>query len=129
MQEHGQNGKIILDPRMTKQESLHERDYYVLAETNVKQRHWQQKPLLNKLGFPEPGELVEDEQLAAENREHAKKQQQEEMQKKMQEQQHHYTPGLMPNLFPPGNARGHERSTLETIKEKLTPSFLSREQG
>lgn len=129
MQEHGQNGKIILDPRMTKQESLHERDYYVLAETNVKQRHWQQKPLLNKLGFPEPGELVEDEQLAAENRERAKKQQQEEMQKKMQEQQHHYTPGLMPNLFPPGNARGHERSTLETIKEKLTPSFLSREQG
>lgn len=125
MQEHGQIGKIILDPRMTKQESFHERDYYVLAERNVKQRHWQQKPLLNKLGFPEPGQLVEDEELAAENKERARQQQQEEMQKKLQEQQQHTT-GLMPNLFPVGGTRG---STLETIKEKLTPSFLSREPG
>ncbi|XP_046444248.1 synaptic vesicle membrane protein VAT-1 homolog-like [Daphnia pulex] len=129
MQEHGQNGKIILDPRMTKQESLHERDYYVLAERNVKQRHWQEKPLLNKLGFPEPGELVEDEELAAENKERARQQQQEEMQKKILEQQQQHTTGLMPNLFPVGSSRGHERSTLDTIKEKLTPSFLSRESA
>jgi hypothetical protein len=130
MQEHGQNGKIILDPRMTKQESLHERDYYVLAERNVKQRHWQEKPLLNKLGFPEPGELVEDEELAAENKERARQQQQEEMQKKiLEQQQQQHTTGLMPNLFPVGSARGHERSTLDTIKEKLTPSFFSRETG
>ena len=31
------------------QDSLDERDYYLLAEKNVKQRRRQQKPLLHKL--------------------------------------------------------------------------------
>lgn len=127
MQENGQGGKIILDPRMTKAESLHQRDYFVLAEKNVKQRRWQQKPLLQKLGFPEPGELAKDKPLSPEEE---RTKQQEEMQKKMQEQQHPHGSGLIPNLFPVGSGRGNEgRSTFETIKEKLTPSFLSKEPG
>lgn len=127
MQENGQVGKIILDPDMTKAESLQQRDYYILAEKNVKQRRWQQKPLLQRWGFPEPGELAKDQPLSPE--EEITKQQ-EETQRKMQEQQLSYGSGLIPNLFPVGSGRGNEgRSTFETIKEKLTPSFLSKEPG
>ncbi|XP_057378830.1 synaptic vesicle membrane protein VAT-1 homolog-like [Daphnia carinata] len=119
MQENGQGGKIILDPRMTKAESLQQRDYFVLAEKNVKQRRWQQKPLLQRLGFPEPGDLAKDKPLSPEE---------ERVKQQEQEQQQPHGSGLIPNLFPVGAGRGSEgRSTFETLKEKLTPSFLSKE--
>ncbi|EFX65523.1 hypothetical protein DAPPUDRAFT_333117 [Daphnia pulex] len=44
-------------------------DYYAIAEKNVKKRIWDQKPFLNKLGLPEPGELVRDKSLVEEERE------------------------------------------------------------
>ena len=86
MQEHGQVGKIILNPTATR-ESTEGPDYYAIAEKNVKKRIWDQKPFLNKLGLPEPGELVRDKSLVEEERERAKQREQEEMQKKLQQEQ------------------------------------------
>jgi hypothetical protein len=36
MMEHGQIGKIVLDPTMTKEEGRHNRDYFLEAERHVK---------------------------------------------------------------------------------------------
>ncbi|XP_057378558.2 synaptic vesicle membrane protein VAT-1 homolog-like [Daphnia carinata] len=86
LQEDGQNGKIILDPTTTK-ERHEEPDYYDMAEKIVKQRHWDQKPFLNKLGLPEPDELVRDEQLVKEEQERAQREKREEIERKLREQQ------------------------------------------
>lgn len=86
MQEDGQNGKIILDPTTIK-ERHEEPDYYTMAEKIVKQRHWDQKPFLNKLGLPEPDELVRDEKLVKEEEERAQREKREEIERKLREQQ------------------------------------------
>lgn len=109
---------------MTKGESLHERDYYVLAEKNVSQRRKQQQSLLGKLRLPEPGELVRDKDTEEEDA----RAKQEELQKKLQEQQQpgYYEqqqfPGLQPpsSLFPRGG--NEDRGIMNTIMEKITPS-------
>jgi hypothetical protein len=86
MQEHGQIGKIILNPTESR-ETTEIPDYYAIAEKNVKKRIWDQKPFLNKLGLPEPGELVRDKSLVEEERERAQQKEQEEMQRKYEQQQ------------------------------------------
>ncbi|KZS11912.1 Synaptic vesicle membrane VAT-1-like protein [Daphnia magna] len=86
LQEDGQNGKIILDPTTIK-ERHEEPDYYAMAEKIVKQRHWDQKPFLNKLGLPEPDELVRDEKLVKEEEERAQREKREEIERKLREQQ------------------------------------------
>ena len=130
MQEHGQCGKIILDPTMTKEESYHERDYYVQAQENVRQRRKQQQTFLNRLGLPEPGELVRDKELVEEERQAKQQPSQEEIQKKLQQQyypEQQQFPGLQPPSFP--TRREDERGTMESIMEKITPSFLSKDTG
>lgn len=86
LQEDGRNGKIILDPTTVK-ERREEPDYYAIAEKNVKQRRWEQKPFLNKLGLPEPDELVWDEQLVKEKEEKAQQEKRDEIERKLREQQ------------------------------------------
>lgn len=39
--EHGQTGKIILDPTMTRRDDKHDRDYFVQAEKNIAERRKQ----------------------------------------------------------------------------------------
>ena len=38
LQEHGQTGKVILDPTMTHEDDKHDRDYFAIAEKNVAER-------------------------------------------------------------------------------------------
>lgn len=126
MQEHGQCGKIILDPTMTREDSLHERDYYVQAQENVRQRRKQQQTFLNRLGLPEPGELVRDKGLEDENKQAKRQQEQEDVQKKMQQEyypEQQRFPGLQPPPFP--TRKENERGTMESLMEKITPSFLT----
>ncbi len=126
MQEHGQCGKIILDPTMTREESLHERDYYVQAQENVRQRRKQQQTFLNRLGLPEPGELVKDKELEEENKRAKRQQEQEDVQKRMQQEyypEQQRFPGLQPPPFP--TRKENERGTMESLMEKITPSFLT----
>ena len=115
---------------MTKEESYHERDYYVQAQENVRQRRKQQQTFLNRLGLPEPGELVRDKELVEEERQAKQQPSQEEIQEKLQQQyypeQQHF-PGLQPPSFP--TRREDERGTMESIMEKITPSFLSKDTG
>lgn len=117
---------------MTKEESLHERDYYVMAENNVKQRRKQQQSLLGKLRLPEPGDLVRDKVLVEEERQAKHQQQQEEMQKKLQAQQPGYLheqqqfPGLQPpsSMFP---KKEDERGFMGSFVD--TPSSMTEQPG
>ena len=118
MQEQGHVGKIILNPKASRESTEEEPDYYAIAEKIVKKRMWDQKPFLNKLGLPEPGELVRDKSLVEEEKERAKQQEQDEMNEKLQQQQQFHDRemqrkmmeqkqfkerGTLPQLFPRGN--------------------------
>lgn len=94
MEERGQVGKIILDPRMTKGDLLPVRDNYVLAVKNVEQR----QQLMKQSDFT--GVLVDDKAFENEEDEHIKRLEHEEMLR----YNDYHGPGLMPNLIPIGNA-------------------------
>lgn len=116
---------------MSKEDSLHERDYFVLAERNVGQRRKQQQSLLGKLRLPEPGELVRDKELVEDEKRAKQQKQQEEYQKKLQEQQSGYLPeqlqfpGLNPpsSLFPKREERGIFPSSF-TSQPGIIVNFL-----
>ena len=111
---------------MTKEDSLHERDYYTLAERNVSNRRKQQQSLLGKLRLPEPGELVRDKDTEEEeerfNQEELQKQLQEQQQPGYYSQQQQQFPGLQPpsSIFP---KRGDDdnRGFMDTLMDKITP--------
>lgn len=120
---------------MTKEDSLHERDYYVQAENNVKQRRKQQQSLLNKLRLPEPGELVRDKELVEEEKQAKQQQQQEELQKKLQAQQqpgYFYEQQQFPGLQPPSSMfpkKEEERGFMGSLMDKITPSSQTEQPG
>jgi hypothetical protein len=63
------------------QDSLDERDYYLLAEKNVKQRRWQQKPLLHKL----ENEMMRDKASFREEEDEEEEEEEEEEQEEEEE--------------------------------------------
>jgi NADPH:quinone reductase-like Zn-dependent oxidoreductase len=118
MQEHGHVGKIVLNPRGSRESTEEEPDYYAIAEKIVKKRMWDQKPFLNKLGLPEPGELVRDKSLVEEEKERAKQQEQDEMKEKLQQQQQYHD-------------REMQRKMMEQkqFQERETPTYEVRTTG
>lgn len=127
LQEHGQVGKIILNPTATR-ESTEEPDYYAIAEKNVKKRIWDQKPFLNKLGLPEPGELVRDKSLVEIEKERAKEKEQEEMQEKLQQQQQFHDQEMRKKMME--QQQFQERGTMPQLFSKGNETFFRpREEG
>lgn len=137
MQEHAYYGKVVLDPTMTKEEALHQRDYYSLARKNVAERRRQDQSFLNKLRLPEPGQLVSEyEPTPAERQKREQEQLQRQLQQQQQQQQkggfEQYLPGL-PGMQPPPAesllpAREDQPGFVSSIKEALTPSYF-KEKG
>ena len=86
------------------QDSLDERDYYLLAEKNVKQRRWQQKPLLHKL----ENEMMRDkasfrEEEDEEEEEEEEEEQDEEILSKQRNKSYGFFPFENSTLYPTEN--------------------------
>ena len=59
MLEHGQSGKIVLDPRMTREEARQNRDYFLKAESSVPEDQEIERSVSDKPRTPSKTLLLE----------------------------------------------------------------------